>query len=274
MNRRIGSIIALWSILFSLLPNTLFAVNQTAIIKMGRGNAEITYLSGTASLISKEGQTLKSLSKGQQLTQGDRIRTGKKSRIEIKLPDGSFIRFDEDTSFELETVGLDQKDRRRDIRVRVLLGKVWAKVSRLFSNRGRFALSTKTAVAGVRGTTYRMNVNADDSAVVRVYNGEVVVQSKAQMDETTAAFQQLKESKPDSGPHSVQGPHPIPGPHPVSVTEWLHILKSMQEITIHPDGTATKPFRFSIQADENEWVRWNKARDEKIKEQVEAVEKE
>jgi len=28
-----------------------------------------------------------------------------------------------------------------------------------------------------------------------------------------------------------------------------------------PDGTATKPFRFSLKADENAWVRWNRKRD-------------
>ncbi|MBW2220477.1 MAG: hypothetical protein JRF40_13475 [Deltaproteobacteria bacterium] len=28
-----------------------------------------------------------------------------------------------------------------------------------------------------------------------------------------------------------------------------------------PDETATKPFRFSLKADENAWVRWNRKRD-------------
>ncbi|MFZ5569984.1 MAG: FecR family protein [Thermodesulfobacteriota bacterium] len=269
MNQRI--IWIAWIAVFGMMAagvshNHPVSAGQPAVIKMGRGNATITYLSGTATLISIDGQIIKSLSQGQTLSRGDRIRTGKNSRIEVKLPDNSFIRFDEDTSFELETVDLDQTDQRRDIRVRVILGKAWAKVSRLFSNRGRFALSTKTAVAGVRGTTYRMNVNADDSAEVKVYRGEVVVQSRAQADETTAAFQQLKESKPVSGPRPVGGPRPIPGPRRVSVTEWMHILKNMQQINIHPDGTTSKPFRFSIQADENEWVRWNKVRDEKVKE--------
>ncbi len=280
MNRKNGWIAAFWVIVFSLIPYNINAVNQTAVVKMAGGKAEITFLSGPVTLVSKEGKTLRNLAQGDTLEQGERIRTGKGARIEIRLPDSSFIRFDEETSFELEAVSLDKADRKRDIRVRVILGKAWAKVSRLFSNRGHFSLSTKTAVAGVRGTVYRMNVNQDNSAVVKVYLGEVVVQSKAQAEETTNAFRKLKDAKPaagaepGSGPQAISGPRPIPGPRPVSVEEWHQILKSMQQINIRPDGTPSKPFNFSHQEDDNDWVRWNKLRDEKIKSQVEAVGKE
>ena len=139
----------------------------------------------------------------------------------------------------------------------MLLGKVWAKASTLFSGRGRFAISTRTAVAGVRGTVYRMNVNEDNSAVVKVYYGEVLVSSKDQSEKTEGP-QKVQ------GPKPVSGPHPIPGPHAVSREEWTHIVSSLQQILIKPDGTASKPFRFSPEADEDEWVQWNKKRDEKI----------
>lgn len=229
-----------------------------AKVKMAAGAAEITHLTGEAALISEKGRLLKSVAAGERLPAGSRVRTGKGARMELKLPDGSFIRFDEETTFQLESAVMHRREKKRNISIRMVLGKVWAKVSRLFANRGRFAISTKTAVAGVRGTVYRMNVNKDDSAVVKVYYGQVLV-SKREMAENTKAFQRLEE------PKAVSGPHPIPGPHPVSAEKWEHLVGSLQQIVIRPDGTATKPFRFSIEADTDDWVRWNKARDESVK---------
>jgi len=45
--------------------------------------------------------------------------------------------------------------------------------------------------------------------------------------------------------------------------EWTYIVKSMQQIIILPDGTATKPMPFLAGEDLNDWVRWNQERDQK-----------
>ncbi|MBW1837776.1 MAG: FecR domain-containing protein, partial [Deltaproteobacteria bacterium] len=160
-------------------------------------------------------------------------------------------------TFVLVSVGVDKNIKSRNINVKMTLGKIWANVSKLFANRGRFSLSTQTAIAGVRGTIYRMNVNKDKSVVVKVYQGEVGVSSagKRKADNQTA---------PTDKPAKIVKPHPVPGPHPVSLKEWTHIIKSMQQIIVRPDGTVTKPFRFSLEEDSNDWVRWNRMRDEKL----------
>lgn len=268
-------ILPLAVLLIALAPYSLDAVDRMATIKMSGDQARITQIKGVAFLLSKEGEPEKVLSSGDILTKGSRIRTEKNSRIEIKLPDNSFIRFDELTTFELEAVRADKQQRRRNIGIRMVLGKAWAKVSRFFSNRGRFSISTRTAVAGVRGTVYRMNVNEDNSAVVKVYQGEVEVKSLT-AQEKADAFRNLSEDKtaPAAGPRPVAGPRPIPGPRPVSLEEWTHIVSSMQQIVINADGTATKPFRFSPKADENDWVRYNQERDEAVKDQVEGAREE
>jgi hypothetical protein len=141
----------------------------------------------------------------------------------------------------------------------MILGKVWARVSRLLLGRGRFFVETPTAVAGVRGTVYRLNLNSDRSAVVKVYDGEVEVRRQTEGQESEA------------GPAPLQAPKPVAGPHPVSMQEWVYIVRALQQININPDGTATKPFRFDIQADLNDWVRWNQMRDEKIREMREKL---
>ncbi|UCD32686.1 MAG: FecR domain-containing protein, partial [Desulfobacterales bacterium] len=127
----------------------------------------------------------------------------------------------------------------------------------LFGVKGRFEIATRTAVAGVRGTVYRMNVNTDHSVTVKVYWGEVVVNNAMK---TAAGDMPVQITKPTK----VEGPHPVPGPHPVSMEEWTYIVKALHQINIRPDGTVTKPFRFSIKEDLNEWVIWNQQRDEAV----------
>jgi len=246
------------SFLLLLSPEHAFAQKNGVIIGMDHGNARISFLKGKADLTRKGLAQTRRLKKNDLLLKGDMIQTGDNSRIEIQLPDKSYIRFEEKTQFILESASLDRKKKIRDVSIKMILGKVWAKASKLFSGRGRFAIATRTAVAGVRGTVYRMNVNEDNSAVVKVYYGEVLVSSKKKSKEQAGSPQAVQ------GPRQVSGPHPIPGPHAVSREEWTHIVRSMQQIMIKPDGTASRPFNFSPAADEDEWVQWNKQRDEKI----------
>ena len=236
------------------------AEQKAVSIGMKDGKAKVTHLQGKAFLVKEDLTTMKQLARNDLLSQGSRVRTGKDSRIELKLPDGSYIRFDEQTTFVLEAASFNKKEKKRNISIKMALGKTWARVSRFLRRRGRFTITTKTAVAGVRGTVYRMNVNQDDSVMIKVYWGEILVNSLKQAD--TAAKKGIITK-----PSKVSGPHPIPGPHKVSMEEWTYILKAMQQININPDGTATKPFRFSIKDDLNDWVRWNQKLDEKLSDQ-------
>jgi len=246
-------------ILLSLLLGSypLPARNKAVKIKIGAGKAVVTLLEGDASLFKKGVTKPKTLSKGSLLTQGNRVTTGIKSRVEIKLPDKSFIRFDEKTNFVLESVAYDQKTKKKDVNINIILGKTWAKVPKFSGSKGRFAITTKTSVAGVRGTDFRMNVYKDNSAVLKVYEGEVAVSKRkhTKVEKTKAKLDK---------PAPVAGPQPVAGPHPVSMEEWTYIVKSLQQINIRPDGTAAKPFRFDIAKDLNDWVRWNRMRNKLI----------
>ncbi len=229
------------------------AADSQVTVKIAGESAAVTLLTGR-SWVQKEGTAAEaSLSVGDRVLAGDRVRTGKGSRLEIELPDGSFLRFDAETSFTVLAADYRKKEKRRDIQVRMILGKAWARVSRLLLGRGRFTIETPTAVAGVRGTVYRLNLNRDRSALVKVYDGNVEVRRKTQEAQETGAAAPLK------------APHPVAGPRPVSMEQWVYIVGALQQIDIRPDGTATKPFRFDIEADLNDWVRWNKMRDDQIR---------
>ena len=252
------------SLMFMLIgllvkPGGLQAQNRTVSVDSTEGNTIVMMLEGQAFLVREDLGQIRSLSQGDLLRQGDRVQTEKNSRLELKLPDGSFVRFDEMTVFILQSAIFDPEQKRRDIDVTLVLGKIWAKVARFLNRQDRFTLTTQTAVAGVRGTVYRMNVNPDNSAFVKVYDGEVEV--RGQKPEKAASATGSKEPAAIPGPHPVPGPHPIPGPHPVTMQEWIHIVSAMQQIDIQSDGTPSKPFNFSPEADRDGWVLWNQERD-------------
>ncbi len=241
--------------LFLCLTFMVFpAAAGTVKVDVGSGNAVVTALTGKA-LLTRAGvaQRVK-LAPGVRLSAGDQITTGTGARLELKLPDGSFLRFDERTTFKLVSLVGSQKSRKRNISISLVVGKTWARVAKLFGkSRSGFAISTRTAVAGVRGTTFRMNVNEDNSAVLKVYGGEVEVKKKTE-----------EAADAQAAPPVFTKPVPIKGPHPVSMEEWVYIVKSLQQINISSDGIATKPFRFDIKADLNEWVKWNQMRDSEV----------
>ena len=247
--------------LFCLAGHPREAEGKAVSVAIGQGKAKVTFLKGKAFLVKKNLRKIRPLAKGDLLSKGNRVKTEKSARLELKLPDKSFIRFDENTNFRLTSLGFSKKKRRRNVKVKMVLGKTWAKVSKFRKGKGRFALTTKTAVAGVRGTTYRMNVNEDNSAVIKVYWGEILVEKLKAEDEEDPQPQKFTQ------PKKVLGPQPIKGPRPVSLEEWTYIVKALQQINLRPDGTATKPFRFDIAADLNDWVRWNQERDKEVGEE-------
>ncbi|MBF0227289.1 MAG: FecR domain-containing protein [Desulfobacterales bacterium] len=249
--------IALHLILIIIIPCYSFS-DTTVKVEIGQGKAEITHLNGSAFLINDEGSELKPLANGNFLEQGNRVKTKSKARIELKLPDKSFVRFDEDTVFQLKALSIDEQKNERNIKIEIILGNTWAKVASFFGSKdSNFELFSKVAVAGVRGTTYRANIKESGWTEVKVYGGEVAVSGIPQNQKADSS------SKPPilGKPTSVQGPTSITGPKSVSPEEWTYIVRSMQQIVINPDGAPTKPFRFSPEADMNDWVKWNQMRD-------------
>ena len=229
------------------------------VVTIGNGQAKITYLDGTATATAEGQWQVRSLEVGSLLIKGDRVRTGSHSRLEIILPDGSFMRFAENTDFTVQNIDCNKKEKKRTVRFRLAMGRAWASVKKVFFGlKPKTEIVTSNAVCGVRGTVFRMNVNDDQSALVRTYEGEVNVskggERKPEIQRQTIGH-----------PVKVPGPTPVPGPHAVSMEEWVFIVKSMQQIHISRDGIATKPEAFTAKEDQNDWVDWNKEREEVVK---------
>ena len=108
---------------------------------------------------------------GSLLFQEDEVRTGERARIEIQLPDRSILRFDQQTTFKMKSLLFDTQEGSREVKVEIAAGKTWANVRKAFGSKKTFEVASANAVAGVRDTVWRMNVDADRSTLIRVYEG-------------------------------------------------------------------------------------------------------
>ena len=234
---------------FAALPA---AAQRTASLVIGSGEATVTLLEGPSDVL-RAGQAVRQpLKLRESLGEGDEVRTGPKARIELLLPDKSLVRFAERSSFRVIRMEAGGPSRPRDVKLHLLLGKAWSNVAQVAGVKGDFQMVSDRAAAGVRGTVYRMNVEEDHSALVRVYDGTVHV---------TGGEKVAEKPLPPGPPSRVSGPQPVPGPRKVSREEWTVIIKAMQQVRIGADGTPDKPREFTEAEDRDAWVNWNQARD-------------
>ena len=230
------------------------AARKAPALKVAQGGAVVSLLEGTAEVLPDGAKAWRLLERQDTLRGGDEVRTGERARLELSLPDRSQVRFADRTRFRIVELPAGDAAGGKTARVHVALGRSWANVAKAAGVRkGGFELSCDNAVAGVRGTVYRMNVEEDKSALVRVYDGEVYVKGGGE---------RIKEDpKPMGAPRKIAGPVKIEGPRKVSMQEWTVIIKAMQQIVIKSDGVAETPRDFTEAEDKDPWVDWNRERD-------------
>jgi hypothetical protein len=233
---------------------------ETAPVQLPAETAMVSHLEGNADLLRPGIKEKTPLSEGDKLEENDRVQTRPLSRIELALADGSFVRFNENTTFELTSLRFNEQKSSRLVKIKMFLGKTWAKVADLLGDNKDFEFQTKTATAGIRGTTFQINTKTNGETLIRVYWGEILVQAKEKGETEQEKSVLLKR------PFPVMGPTKVNGPREVSPDKWQIILKSMQQVTVRPDGTATKAFPFLETKDDNEWMQWNRERDRNLEE--------
>lgn len=219
--------------------------------------AVVTRIEGTAIVYAAGAKTGSGLRQNDRLIRGQEVQVGERSRIELRYPDGTVMRFAERSRIKMEELSYDRGTRSKKVKVGLGGGKLWANVKKLMTADSKVEVKTVNAVAGVRGTVYRVSVEEDNSAVVKVYDGSVYVSGVPQ--------EVPKPASPVSGPVPVPGPHEVPPPYrEVTMAEWTVIVQSMQQISISPQGIASKPQDINPQQDQDDWVKWNQERDREL----------
>jgi len=237
-------------LLLCLLPIFAFSQSETEAPV-----CRISYFYGNVDKKVPPGEKWEKPFLDEAVTEGEWLKTGFDSKAELSIVDGSLLRIAENSYLQIE--GLDAiGDPIITFKINMFLGRLWAKVKKL-RRRSEFKIKNPIVVAGVRGTTYRMDFLPDSTTRLRVYNGTVAVSNeplKARVEE----HGKLQK------PHKVTGPHPVKGPHEVSLKEWFVIVKAQQELWVGKDGKY-KVSVFNLKEDSRDpWVKWNMERDSQM----------
>ena len=145
----------------------------------------------------------------------DTLRTGPGGGVKLTLGDQSILVLGPDSELVLEKAEFAAQERSH-VSLKLLVGSVWAQVKKVLAGSdATFEVSAARAVAGVRGTIFRVDATPliagtrppkIRETVVRVAEGKVGV--NAQVKRTT-------KPPPPTGPRKE-----VPGPSEVTAEEW------------------------------------------------------
>jgi len=221
----------------------------TASLAGKKAPGKVSFLSGKAFWGKSKKGPWKSLKKGSGLYQNWWIKTAQDTRMEVMLEDKSILRMSADSLVKLQNLLYNKKGNKKVYKAKIAAGKAWAKVTSLFGEESAFEVSTENAVAGVRGTVFRVNVEEDKSTMVRVYSGVVAVSNAPVYAKKTKGGKRVE----------------VAGPQEVSKKQWEeYVAKAMQEVRVSAAGDISKPSGFNADADKDKWVLWNQERDKEL----------
>lgn len=130
---------------------------------------------------------------------GDTLRAVK-GNVKLRLTDGSVLMLAEGTRLTL--TGEEFGSLGRAFSVRLWVGSVWARVKKAAAGSERnFEIATERAVAGVRGTEFRVDVRRLDQESytrVSVFEGAVYVRGTIQAPRLSVAMDTDRLSSPDA----------------------------------------------------------------------------
>lgn len=191
---------------------------------------QVTALEGTAVRIPKGGAE-QPLATGTALELEDTVRTASGGSLKLVLSDGTTLALGPDSELVLDVAEFAGQERSA-FSARLVLGQFWAKVKKAAAGPpSRFEVKAGRAVAGVRGTIFRLDATPVVAGsrppkiretLVRVLEGKVAVDAEVR--------------KAKGRPVPAPGPrHEVAGPEEVTAEEWekrFVELQARQQVAI------------------------------------------
>jgi hypothetical protein len=225
-----------------------------AALAAGPARAAPRTRAGTVTFVAGEataGGRPEPLAVGIKVYAGDVLETRRRTRLEVTLADGSALRLGPSSRAVVAAASFGKTVEDRNVSAKLLVGQVWANVAKAVGGEARFEVRTENAVAGVRGTTFRVDAAKDRSVVVRVYSGTVAV---AQGSVPRRSHGDAKDGKPER--------KQVEGPQEVSREQWERIVTSMMQVRVSAAGVPGEPEAFALaDAGSDAWEAWNRSRD-------------
>lgn len=180
----------------ALLP-IIFLLLFSASLEAQNNQARIKFLIGKVQIQPYQKVKRVRAKMNQHLSNGDRIQTFLSARVELEMPDGSVIKINENSIFTVTSIKTAAADNEDEMKFTLFAGSIWAKFKKLVNTRQSRQIESPSAVVAIRGTTLEMDVNKQNSTLVRVLEGRVSVRSKDAAGEVMVGADQ--ESTVDQG---------------------------------------------------------------------------
>ncbi|MEZ4526226.1 MAG: FecR domain-containing protein [Desulfobacterales bacterium] len=165
---------------------------------------EVSFAKGDVRVQTSEGAEWISLYAGDAVHQKNRVRTGEKSKLQIRYADGSVLTLEENTEMLISVCA--EKKRFGIFRELMLsLGKLSAQIQ-----KSRLKIGTGTAVAGIRGTLFRLSSDAQAATRSEVLEGIVDMEAQGkQVAVNSGEGTLVQKGRPPMAPVKLLPP-PVP----------------------------------------------------------------
>ena len=167
----------------------------------------------------------------------DVIEVAPKGLLKLELTDGSVIALDEKSRLEITEADFKGMEV-SSFSATLSAGKLWTKVKKLMGE-SKYEVKTQRAVAGVRGTIFRIDADTLVKAakgrkadVVRVVEGVVGVSPSKEVAAKSRASAPKANAKAPVAVNGVTGPRTqVAGPTEISADEWEKKFVELQKNT-------------------------------------------
>ncbi|MBM3500679.1 MAG: FecR domain-containing protein, partial [Armatimonadetes bacterium] len=153
-----------------LVTNTMSVVQRIARVSNVRGAVELQPVGQDAFVPVTADRNARA---------GSILRTGKGGHATLRWPDGTALRVSPNTTLTIDKCTFDKRSDVSLSHFTLSAGRVWVNVIKMLSAESKFEISTPTATAGVRGTSFAIEVSPGATDVL-VYEGEVEVRAGEQ----------------------------------------------------------------------------------------------
>lgn len=166
----------MWKRIYSLLAVLLvFCVTPASFAAVDEFQATLTDFEGEV-LFQKSGdKTWFPVEAGMPLESGDKIKTGADGSAEILIDDGSILKLEDKAEIELTAMRADSATKKMKTRLYLGVGRLFSNIAKLMNRESRFDVQTPTAIVGIRGTEFVVELADSEETDVGVFAGSVYV---------------------------------------------------------------------------------------------------
>ena len=143
-----------------------------------RSSARVKFLIGKVDVLPYQKTNWKRARMNQAIFSGDRIKTALNARIELNMPDGTVIKVNENSIFDVKSIKTPANDQEDEMSFTLFAGNIWAKFKKLVNSRQSREIESPSAVVAIRGTTLELDMDQNKNTTVRVIEGKVAFRSK------------------------------------------------------------------------------------------------